>query len=398
MNTTIASLSLSLCHYSADPKRSLRLAVLFISLTGFPVYAENSAQLNSVRDQIEDVKTSMEIARLETNILQFELRKNETAAGSIALNIRETENQLQQRTERLNELNKKKSLHVKALDEQKRALSQQIRSAYMIGKNDYMKLLLNQEDPAKVGRVLAYYDYHNKARVKQINSVNVEIETLAQLEKNIKRENDALLKLKESLITKNIEISHSRKERETILAKLLNDLEKQGLQLQVLQQQEQGTKDLLEKLSTEQAKENIGSVAAFEDIPPFSSLEGKLDWPLQGKLLTRFGNSKQDGKLKWQGVVIHAEIGKEVQAISGGQVVFADWFRNLGLLIIIDHGGGYMSLYGYNQSLMKKTGDWVLPGEVISLAGDSGGQLQSGVYFEIRNNGNPINPAKWCRN
>ncbi len=96
--------------------------------------------------------------------------------------------------------------------------------------------------------------------------------------------------------------------------------------------------------------------------------------------------------------MIDAETGVEVHAVSGGQVVFSDWFRNLGLLIIIDHGDGYMSLYGYNQSLLKKTGDWILPGEIIALAGDSGGQIRSGVYFEIRNNGAPVNPAKWCRN
>ncbi|MCK5668456.1 MAG: peptidoglycan DD-metalloendopeptidase family protein [Gammaproteobacteria bacterium] len=359
---------------------------------------EKSAQLDSVRGKIEDVKTSMEKARLETKTLQEELKKNETSAGSIALNIREIEKQLRLRNKRLDVLKSKKSSHEKVLTEQKSALAQQIRSAYMVGKNDYIKLLLNQEDPARVGRVLAYYDYHNQTRAQQIHSVNTEIEALTQLENNINRENDALLKLKQSQLTKNKEIDKSRKERNVILSKLLNQLEEQGLELQALQQQEQETKILLEKLSEKQARENLGITAVFEDIPPFSSLKGKLDWPVEGKLVTRFGSYKRGEKLKWHGVIIDAKIGVEVQAVSGGQVVFADWFRNLGLLIIIDHGDSYMSLYGYNQSLLKNTGDWVLPGEVIALAGDSGGQLRSGVYFEIRNNGSPVNPAKWCRN
>ncbi len=359
---------------------------------------EKSAQLDSVRGKIEDVKTSMEKARLETKTLQEELKKNETSAGSIALNIREIEKQLRQRGKRLDELKGKKSSHEKVLSEQKSALAQQIRSAYMVGKNDYIKLLLNQEDPARVGRVLAYYDYHNQTRAQQIHSVNTEIEAITRLEKNINRENDALLKLKQSQLTKNKEIDKSRKERNVILSKLLNQLEDQGLELQALQQQEQETKILLEKLSEKQARENLGITAVFEDIPPFSSLKGKLDWPVEGKLVTRFGSYKRGEKLKWHGVIIDAKIGVEVQAVSGGQVVFADWFRNLGLLIIIDHGDSYMSLYGYNQSLLKNTGDLVLPGEVIALAGDSGGQLRSGVYFEIRNNGSPVNPAKWCRN
>ncbi|MCK5499241.1 MAG: hypothetical protein KAI77_08565, partial [Gammaproteobacteria bacterium] len=241
---------------------------------------EKSAQLDSVRGKIEDVKTSMEKARLETKTLQEELKKNETSAGSIALNIREIEKQLRQRGKRLDELKGKKSSHEKVLSEQKSALAQQIRSAYMVGKNDYIKLLLNQEDPARVGRVLAYYDYHNQTRAQQIHSVNTEIEAITRLEKNINRENDALLKLKQSQLTKNKEIDKSRKERNVILSKLLNQLEEQGLELQALQQQEQETKILLEKLSEKQARENLGITAVFEDIPPFSSLKGKLDWPV----------------------------------------------------------------------------------------------------------------------
>jgi len=254
---------------------------------------EKSAQLDSVRGKIEDVKTSMEKARLETRILQAELKKNETSAGNIALNIREIEKQLRLRNKRLDELKSKKSSHEKVLTEQKSALAQQIRSAYMVGKNDYMKLLLNQEDPARVGRVLAYYDYHNQTRARQIHSVNTEIEALTQLENNINRENDALLKLKQTQLTKNKEIEKSRNERNVILSTLLSQLVKQGLELQTLQQQEQETNSLLEKLIEKQARENQGSVAVFEDIPPFNSLKGKLDWPVEGKLVTRFGSYKR---------------------------------------------------------------------------------------------------------
>ena len=377
---------------------------MFISIISFsqPLYAddleEQSAQLDSVQGKIEDVKTSMEKARLQTKFLQAELKRNETYAGNIALNIREIEKQLRQRSKRLDELKDKKSSHEKILTGHKQALALQIRSAYMVGKNDYMKLLLNQEDPARVGRVLAYYDYHNQTRARQIRAVNTEIEAITQLENNINRENNALLKLKQTQLAKNKEVDESRKERNVILSKLLNQLEEQGLELKALQQQEQETKSLLEKLNEKQTRENQGVMSVFEDIPPFNTLKGKLNWPVEGKLVTRFGSNKRGEKLKWHGVIIDAEIGVEVQAVSGGQVVFADWFRNLGLLIIIDHGDNYMSLYGYNQSLLKNIGDWVLPSEVIALAGDSGGQLRSGVYFEIRNNGSPVNPAQWCRN
>ena len=166
----------------------------------------------------------------------------------------------------------------------------------------------------------------------------------------------------------------------------------QGAQLHSLQQQEKQLTSLLNKLGQEQ-----DAIPFFEDIPPFNSQKGKLKWPVTGKLLNRFGGKRKGGNLKWQGVKIDAEPGTEVHAISTGKVVFADWFRNMGLLLILDHGEGYMSLYGYNQSLLKKPGDWVVEDEVIAYAGDSGGQTDPSVYFEIRHRGKPLNPVLWCK-
>ena len=135
----------------------------------------------------------------------------------------------------------------------------------------------------------------------------------------------------------------------------------------------------------------------YEDMPPFGSLKGQLKWPVAGRLLERFGSQKKGGNLKWQGVLIDAESGTRVNAVGAGKVVFADWFRNLGLLIIIDHGDGYMSLYGHNQNLLKNTGDWVMPGETIATVGDSGGQTDTALYFEIRQGAEPLNPSLWCK-
>ena len=135
----------------------------------------------------------------------------------------------------------------------------------------------------------------------------------------------------------------------------------------------------------------------FEDMPPFNSLKGRLTWPVRGKLLKRYGAKKKGGDLKWQGVLIDAEAGTNVVSISTGKIVFADWFRNLGLLIIIDHGDGFMSLYGHNQNLLKNTGDWVLAGETIATVGDSGGQRDTALYFEIRKGAEPLNPSLWCK-
>ena len=177
-----------------------------------------------------------------------------------------------------------------------------------------------------------------------------------------------------------------------ILINLEYHIIEQGLQLQSLQQEEKGVAALLEKLG-----KAGDTVIFFEDIPSFNSQKGKLKWPIKGKIMNRFGTKRKGGALKWQGVRIRAEQGSEVRAISTGKVIFADWFRNMGLLMILDHGEGYMSLYGYNQSLLKKSGDWVVEDEVIAYAGDSGGQSTPSVYFEIRHRGEPLNPILWCK-
>ena len=143
-------------------------------------------------------------------------------------------------------------------------------------------------------------------------------------------------------------------------------------------------------------KEDESVVRNFEEITPFNQLRGKLNWPVKGDLKNRFGSLRKGGKLRWQGVRIAADSGNDVEAVSPGRVIFADWFRNMGLLIIIDHGNGFMSLYGHNERLLKKAGDWVSAREVIAKVGDTGGQQEPNLYFEIRRGGNPVNPALWC--
>lgn len=354
---------------------------------------KKSAELDSIQDQIEQTETDMEQARRKMDILHAKLKGNETAAGDIALSIKNTERRLRSSGERLDELEARKIGHENRLGASRHLLARQIRSAYITGRNNYLKLLLNQEDPSRVGRLLAYHDYHNRFQARQIKELAARVEKLARLEQEIRREHETLLALQRQQETESRDIAELRQVRSNILEKLRAESKRQELKLIVLRRQETEIKNLLEKLAGRQA-----GMAMFEDFPSFNTLKGALDWPLRGRLLSRFGSPKQGGKLKWPGVVIDAESGLDVQAIGHGRVVFADWFRNLGLLIIIDHGDSYMSLYGYNQSLLKEAGDWVLPGEVIAHSGDSGGQPRPGVYFEIRENGDPVNPELWCRN
>ncbi len=369
------------------------ISITPLSADDQPTDTENKAvELESVRSQIRDVESEIQTSLNQIDDLQLELRINEITTGDITLALKEIKKESAFKKIKLNELNKTTAVHEKNLAIEREKLARQIRAAYITGKGDYLKLLLNQEDPAMVGRILAYYDYHNRARTEQINLIKENIEAVEKLQTAIQLENETLQNLTRRQLKKRNEIEKSRVRRQIILTKLQDHLSKQGTQLQSLQQQEKQLTALLDKLG-----KGAGAVPFFEDIPSFNSQKGKLKWPVKGKLLNRFGNKRKGGNLKWYGVKIDAAPGTEVRAISTGKVVFADWFRNLGLLMILDHGEGYMSLYGYNQSLLKKPGDWVVDSEVIAYAGDTGGQSVPSVYFEIRHRGEPLNPVLWCK-
>lgn len=367
--------------------------ILLLLLTANTGQAEDkTVELESIRNRIKEVQTELDTAYEKSDRLQEELRKNEIAAGRQALKLQEIEQAIANKRTRLAKINEILTEHEQAISTERRQLAQQIRSAYMTGRGDYLKLLLNQEDHALVGRVLAYHDYYNRAHTKTINDITRKMALIKKLRSNLQDETEMLENLRIRQIDKSKELAAYRESREKILANLKKHINEQGLQLKSLQENEKQLSALLEELDVKK-----DDVIFFENIPPFHSLKGKLNWPINGKLLNRFGSMRRGAALKWQGVKISAKAGNEVRAVHTGKVVFADWFRNLGLLIILDHGDGYMSLYGYNQNLLKKAGDWVLAGETIALAGDSGGQNTPGVYFEIRHRGKPLNPALWCK-
>ena len=229
--------------------------------------------------------------------------------------------------------------------------------------------------------------------MNEIKDTTETLTAIISLEKTIQEENSVLIALKGEQESQLARLHQSRETRQSIIDQLDLFITDQGLELERLHTQEQELKKLLSNIGDS----SEGGIEFFEDIAPFSTLRGTLEWPIKGEIIHRFGSPKKGGNLNWQGILIEAPGGTEVKAVSTGKVVFADWFKNLGLLLIIEHGDGFMSLYGHNQSLNKKQGDWVLPGEPVALVGDSGGQTQTGLYFEIRHRGKPLNPVKWCR-
>ncbi len=332
-----------------------------------------------------------------------------------------------------------------ARTEQQRLIAIQARAAYQNGREEYLKLLLNQQNPEKFARTLTYYDYLSQARLEQLKNFNETLRQLTNVEKDIDAQQAQLLVQKSSLDTQRDELDKVRKERQQVLAKLNDDVKARD---QKLASREQDQADLSKVLKTieetlaRQAREaeearkkaliaqqeaekkrlreaQAAADAENTDAPrkpvkstpgalvsssgetfggPFASTRGKLPWPVDGRLLARFGESRgDDARTKWDGVMISASAGSQVHAVHGGRVVFADWLRGAGLLVILDHGNGFLSLYGHNQTLLKSAGDVVKAGESISTVGNSGGQDTPALYFAIRQQGHPSDPAQWCR-
>lgn len=368
--------------------------VLLLLCTGLHAEetADGGARLEELRGRIREVQTELGKARDESDVLQIELQEAEVAAATAAASLAEIERKIAPAHARLDELARERAAQSEILENERTQLSAQLRATYRSGRNDFVKLLLNQEDPALVGRTLAYHDYFNRARAANIARIADALARLDAVERDIVSGTAELERLRTQELARIDDLSAKREARREIIARVREHISAADRELQVLRKNERDLARLLDRLGGE-----ASLVEEFEKLPPFTALKGNLKWPVSGGLGERFGAPRKGGRLKAQGVTINAPAGSDVHAISAGMVIFADWFRNLGLLIIVDHGDGYMSLYGHNEALAKKAGDMVAAGEVISRVGDTGGQSETTLYFEIRENGAPVDPALWCR-
>lgn len=355
--------------------------------------AAKEAELKQLRERIRAVQQELTKARTDHDRLRAVLRETEQQIGRISAKVRDLDGKLKLKTKKLKSLNEEQAGLEASVAEQKTHLAGQVRAAYAMGRQEYLKILLNQEDPALVGRIFTYYDYLNRARSRRIGNLEKSLQRLQAVRTEIEVETERLRSLRVERVEQKAHLESSRQERSALLARLKSQIDSKDKELQRMSADEKALRELITALS-----------AALEDIPaepgnrrPFSSQRGKLKWPAKGPLLVRYGSPRNLGEMKWQGVLIGGHEGQKVQAVSHGRVAFADWLRGYGLLLIIDHGDGYMSLYGHNESLLKETGDWVETGEVIATVGASGGQERNALYFEIRHNGRPTDPIRWCR-
>ncbi|MEZ0193050.1 murein hydrolase activator EnvC [Pseudomonas qingdaonensis] len=422
-------------------------ALILIALTCLfgPAFADERAQtqqqLDATRQDIAELKKLLGQLQQEKSGVQKDLRGTETEIGKLQKQVEALQQELKKTEGELERLDKEKKKLQSARVEQQRLIAIQARSAYQNGREEYLKLLLNQQNPEKFARTLTYYDYLSQARLEQLRSFNETLRQLANVEKDIALQQAQLLAQQGTLETQRQDLEKVRAERQQVLAKLNSDVKARD---QKLAAREQDQADLAQVLKTieqtlarqareaEEARQRAllaaqeaekqrqrEALAANQDAPPkkpravpgplvssdgatfggaFSAARGKLPWPVNGRLLARFGETRgDDSRAKWDGVMISASAGSQVHAVHGGRVVFADWLRGAGLLVILDHGNGYLSLYGHNQSLLKNAGDVVKSGEAISTVGNSGGQDTAALYFAIRQQGRPSDPTQWCR-
>ena len=349
-------------------------------------------QLRQLQRDIQRINRDIANASARKSKLQQQLRKSEIELGALQSDMAANRKAMTEGKRELSTLEQQQSALEKTRDQQQARIAMELKAAWKMGQQGQLKVLLNQESPDTVARAMAYYRYFFEARNKLLVQYR---ETLSQLQALEQRIADTIAKLEkqESTLKKQqVKLVKAQGNREQAVASLSASIDSKGAQLKQKQRDRKELEDLLRAI-----EEAVVNLQVPDNYQAFKSARGKMPWPVPGKPSNSFGRSRNEGKMRWQGITIPAKEGTTVKAIHHGRVVYSDWLRGSGLLLIIDHGEGYMSLYAHNQSLLREVGEWVTAGTAISTVGSSGGQDRAGLYFEIRHQGKPTNPAKWCK-
>lgn len=367
---------------------------LFLTIIGIHsslLWAKNDAatkhQLEDVKVEIKNLSDGVSTDKASQAELFKQLKQQSKTISNLNKTLLELANQLKQQAAELMAIKQQQKQQQHYRDVEITALNKQIVAAYVASQPSFVNVLLSQQDPASLSRSSVYFHYFHQARQQQLIAIGTLLKTLTDNQKILL----TAQKKQQKLYARQQQQQHSLKEqaqrRQQILRALDQKIADQDSRLALLRQQETSLHALLQSLG--KTKENTALYKAF------AKRTGSLVWPIKGKVLARYGSTRKAGKLKWQGIVIASPSGNEIIASASGRVVFSDWLRGFGLLMIIDHGDQYMTLYGNNETLLKQVGDNVVTGELIAQSGDKGVHQYAGLYFEIRHKGDPKNPLKW---
>lgn len=366
-------------------------------LAGFLVFSSQlqasdlerrQSELKALQSQITTQQNALrDTGKQREKLLQL-LKKDEQAIADAARKVNQTENALSDAEKRLSELKQRAAQLDKLKESQQQTLAKQLTSAYLAGNHDYSKMLLNQQDPATIERMLAYYDFLNKARMQAIEQLKQTRQELSAVQQSEQQERNRLNKLVLDQKAQSKRLNQEQDQRQQTLKELQRTISSKASELEQLQIEEASLKRVVEQALT-----------AMRDSPSMDGLaksRGSLNWPTKGRIKNSFG-SQRSGNVRWKGVMLSAPEGQSISAVAAGKVIYADWLRGFGMVLVVDHGKGFMSLYGHAQALLKDAGDTVKAGEAVALVGRSGGQTEPGLYFEIRHKGQAVDPANYCR-
>lgn len=377
-------------------------AALVIAFAPGAIAEDDAARLERLRAEMGTLRERLDTDRERLGAAReraFEIEKTMRDATSRQAGL---EQRIAQKSDRIAELRALRDATSRQLGHARERALENAAARYALGFQPKLKVLLHQEDARKLSRHLAYYDYVIGTYRADAERTAARVETLARTEAALKLETNTLRRLRHETARHLESLERLRTEHESLAAAIARRMEDDSARFEQLEVDAERLAALLEELSVAAAPSAPDepppdpSGAAPAEAPPFDSLKGQLEWPAGGRVLKAPGLAMRDGGARWAGVLIETPSGTEVRAVAAGTVVFADWFRNLGQLVIVDHGNGYMSLYGNNAALYRQAGDPVAAGEVIASVGEGAGDLPQGLYFELRAGGDPLDPRRWC--
>jgi septal ring factor EnvC (AmiA/AmiB activator) len=372
--------------------RIIFLLSLFIGQLTQVSFADEQADLAKLQQEINTLQSWLKETESEHDNLSEALKESDKKIGGIAKKIDETRTLLKQERSRLKKLQAEQSQLRTLKTEQKKQLAKQLGGAQKLGNQGSIKVLLNQDDPQKISRILKYYEYFNNARMESIQTLIVNLKRLNNIENEILTQQHKLIETENDLLKKNKQLNSEKQQHKKLLVVLEARRKEKSNDLSQKQKDQKRLQQLINEVAT-----LLDNSVRKQDARPIRSLKGTLPRPTEGRIVKAFGNNNSHARNKWQGWLIKGYEGSAINAVHHGRIVFSDWLRGFGLLLIIDHGDGYLSLYARNQTLLKSVGDWVYQGENIATLGSSGGFKEPRLYFEIRHKGKPQDPAAWLK-
>lgn len=379
--------------------RPLLLSTCLIA--GSAAHASQQEELENLRKRISALQQDFEKTNESKSEAADALRASERIISDSNRRLRELSQQQKNANRDLELLQRQSAQLEKDMRNEQTLLSKLLYQQYLGGKQEYLKLLLNNHDPNQVARELQYYDYIARSRAAWLKTLRGNLLKLQSVTTEARQKSQEIAALQKEEQTQRQHLESEKSARQKTLDKIAKQLKQQRKEMGRLQRDENRLSQLVEKLSR-MLSQTRKKGPLNEKLPddtfdgkPFATLKGKLALPVKGEIANRFASTRPDSTVSWKGLFLRASASQSVKAIAAGRVVFADWLRGFGNLLIIDHGNGYMSLYGNNESLFKQVGDTLRGGDSIASVGNSGGNEESGLYFELRHEGKPLDPMKW---